>query len=78
MSKKTTVPVQIEDGKWYALNPSTKAEAGDPWTEECCSCGLTHIVTYKIENGRIWVQYKIDEKRTRAARKRFKYVEVNR
>ncbi len=66
--KNKYIPVQIEDGKWYALNPSTKAEAGDPWTEECCNCGIVHRVNYKIENGRIWVQYIVDSKLTRRAR----------
>ena len=69
-NRPSNKPVHVESEKWYALNPSTKAEKGDPWTEECCDCGACHVVNYKIENGRIWVQYVYDSKLTRAARRR--------
>lgn len=71
-NKPSTKAVVVEEGRWYALNPSTKTEAGEPWTEECCDCGLVHRINYKIENGRIWVQYALDSKLTRLARRRRK------
>lgn len=57
--------IQIEDGKWYAVAFGKK-----PFLEECCDCGLVHSTRFKLENGRVWVQYNRDEKRTKKARKR--------
>lgn len=62
--KKRTDVIQIVDGKWYAFG-----FGGEPFTEECCDCGLVHVIKYKVENGKMWVQYRRDPRRTRAARK---------
>ena len=61
--KKDVEPVQIIDGKWYAI-----AFGKAPFTEECCDCGLVHVTDFKVENGRFWIRYRRDAKRTAAAR----------
>lgn len=66
-SKRSDKPIQIIDGQWYAVG-----FGGEPWTEECCSCSLVHLIRYKVENGRFWVQYTVDNKRTRLARAKLK------
>lgn len=48
------------------------AFGGTPFSEECCDCGLVHIVEYKIENGKLWVRYDRDEAESRKARARRK------
>lgn len=62
------LPIQITSGRWYA------AGHGPPLTEECCDCGLVHLVEYKMDlkNGKlnIWVRWTVDEKETRKARRR--------
>ena len=63
MAKKLPPPIQIESGRWYAV-----AFGGEPFTEECCHCGLVHRTRYKVENGKFWVQYTVDQKLTRLAR----------
>jgi hypothetical protein len=63
--KAETPPTQIIDGQWYAA-----AHGPAPHSEECCDCGLTHLIEYKLENGRIWYRYTIDKRATTAARKR--------
>ena len=62
---KRPEPQQIVDGTWYAVG-----FGGEPFVEECCECGLTHIVKYKVENGTFWVQYRVDKRATKAARAR--------
>jgi hypothetical protein len=37
---------------------------------ECCSCSLTHTVEYKVENGRIFTRWKVNDKETKAQRKK--------
>lgn len=37
---------------------------------ECCGCSLTHDVEYKIERGRIFTRWRVNEKATRAARRK--------
>lgn len=65
MTKKGD-PVQVVDGSWYAI-----ASGGQPPFEEiCCDCGLSHILEYKIDQGRILVKYTRDDKRTRKERAR--------
>ena len=64
MTRKAPIePVQIIDGKWYAI-----AFGQAPFTEECCDCGLVHVTDFKVENGRFWIRYRRDAKRTAAAR----------
>jgi hypothetical protein len=71
MKKKVKGPIQIVDGAWYATAFRTKDEPeSDPFTEECCDCGLVHRVEYKVENGKFWVRYIIDKEATAEARAR--------
>ena len=62
-AKKST-EIQIHDGAWYAVN-----HGGEPYHESCCHCALTHIIDYKIDNGRIWFKYTVDQSKTRQLRK---------
>lgn len=55
---------QVIEGTWYAVGVGE-----DPFTEECCDCGLVHKHNYKFEKGRLWIQYKVDDKLTKVARK---------
>jgi hypothetical protein len=64
-TKKKSEPVEIKSGEWYVV-----AHGDPPYIEECCSCGLVHRQEWKIENGRIYFKYEVDEKATKAARKR--------
>ena len=74
MANEPKEPIQIFDGSWYAL----ASPSADIHVEECCTCALIHRVDYKVENGRIWVRWVVDEKDTKAARKRRKITrEVN-
>lgn len=63
---KKVPPQQIFDGVWYAVNHGGEP----PFFEECCDCGLTHQQEWKIDNGRIYFRYAVDQKATAAARKR--------
>lgn len=56
--------IQVEDGKWYAVAFGKK-----PFLEECCDCCLTHRVEYRVRDGKFWVRYFRDDRRTRLARK---------
>ena len=63
MKRRADPVVQIIDGSWYAL--------GHGFThEDCCGCGLSHRIDYKLEDGRIFVRYRVDHKRTRENRRR--------
>lgn len=62
MARKRRPATQITDGAWYSI--------GHGYThEDCCSCGLSHRVDYKLDCGRIFVRYRVDQRRTRANRK---------
>jgi hypothetical protein len=70
---KVKNPIQITDGSWYAMFFKTKDEGDEePFTEECCDCGLVHRIEHKVENGRLWVRYIVDKKATARARVRRK------
>lgn len=71
MSKREA-PIQIVDGTWYAVAFRNMSDGADPFTEECCHCGLVHEVEYKVENGRFWVRYTVNKAETRKARARRK------
>lgn len=58
--KKRPVHVQVWDGKWYL----------DKFDQhECCDCGLVHDVAYKVEHGKIFTQWKVNERETAKARR---------
>lgn len=67
---KRSKPIQIVDGQWYAVAFRNAADGDDPFSEECCDCGLVHRVSYKVENGKFWVQYVVDKRATARARAR--------
>ena len=64
MSRKGE-PVQIVSGAWYVA-----AHGKPPHKEECCDCGLTHRIEYRIHNGNVEYRYDVDARATAAARKR--------
>jgi len=65
MSKKTG-PLQIVDGVWYsAAHPGDRIHI-----EHCCDCGLAHRIEYKIDGGRIYYRYTVDQEETDKERKR--------
>lgn len=55
--------VEMYDGKWY-LEKFEK--------HQCCDCALVHEVDYKVENGRLFTQWKRNEEETKAERKRLR------
>lgn len=63
--KKTIEPIQLKSESWYVLGIGSA-----PFYEECCDCGLVHKISYKIENGRIFVNYARHDRETAKARKR--------
>lgn len=54
--------VQINDGSWYALGSYDR--------QICCGCGLVHRLEYKLEKGRIFERVRVDDKATKAERKK--------
>jgi hypothetical protein len=65
MVKKTDEPQQIYDDVWYVV-----AHGKPPHSLECCDCGLVHRREYQIVNGQAFEKLNVDEKETKAARKR--------
>ena len=57
---------QATDGEWIA--PKRRG-----YKEQCCDCGLTHTMYYRLVNGQI--QYKAirDKKTTAAIRRAFRF-----
>lgn len=39
---------------------------------ECCHCALVHDVEYEVEKGRIFTRWKVNDKETKAQRKKLK------
>jgi hypothetical protein len=64
VTKKKFDHFQVVEGRWYCI-----AWGSEPFLEECCDCGLVHKVRYRLRRGRIEVSYKVDPRRTKAARK---------
>ena len=54
--------IHIEEGKWY--------RHGNHDFDQCCDCGLVHIVEYKFERGMLFERVWRDDKRTSVARKK--------
>lgn len=61
MPKKRDYVVQMYDDSWY-LDKFNR--------HECCDCALVHRTEYKVENGRIFTQWRRDDKDTKAQRKK--------
>lgn len=60
--KRKEKPVQIIDGRWYALGAYERTI--------CCDCGMHHRVAYKLEKGRIFERVTVDRRATNAERKK--------
>ena len=58
-------PIQIIDGKWYAFG-----WGGEPRIEVCCSCSHSHRIRYKIQGGKLWIQYQTLKGLTQALRRK--------
>ena len=67
--KRKEKPVQIIEGRWYALGTYERTI--------CCDCGMHHRVAYKLEKGRIFERVVVDRRATRAERKRHGIVVLN-
>lgn len=52
---------QVYDEEWLPLS-KTEIVA-------CCDCGLTHIIRYRVKNGKPEVQYTRDNRRTSQIRR---------
>lgn len=61
MSKKREHVVQIYDDKFY-LDKFDR--------HECCGCSLVHDLEYKVENGRIFSRWKVNQRETNKQRKK--------
>lgn len=61
MKKKEKPSIQLWDGSWYKLD--------DGYLHECCGCGLVHNVDYKLDNGSIFMRWKVNDRETKKARK---------
>lgn len=57
---------QLEDGDWFA--PKRKG-----FREQCCHCGLVHIVDYRVVDGQIQFRARQDARATAAARRSFHF-----
>lgn len=56
---------QLLDGEW--MTPVRKG-----FQEQCCGCGLVHVVDYRIVDGKIQFRATVDNRATAAARRKFK------
>jgi len=54
--------IQVEEDKWYHF---TRKDA-----LVCCDCSLTHKLQFKIENGKIYIKFKVDSRATSAYRRK--------
>lgn len=52
----------IDDGEWVQPRRTN-------FVLECCDCGLTHIVTFRIRNGRLYFKAHRDARKTAAVRR---------
>jgi hypothetical protein len=59
---KRDYTVQMYEDSWY-LDKFTR--------HECCGCSLVHETEFKVENGRIFTRWKVNEKETKELRKKY-------
>lgn len=57
---------QIIEGEWY--RPTMKGHRN-----QCCGCGLVHVVDYRKLKVGLEVRVKVDQRATAAARRGFKF-----
>jgi ABC-type nickel/cobalt efflux system permease component RcnA len=60
-SSSLTQTTQLTDGQWV--------RSGEYTHHECCGCGLTHTVKYKLVSGVLYEQWITDRSETRKARR---------
>lgn len=53
---------QVYSGQWWAVEGETY--------QQCCDCGLTHRLYFRIRDGKIEMRADRDEALTRTARRR--------
>ncbi len=65
MSKKPAFKPyrQVYDQQWVLMPRTYRKPVA------CCDCGLVHLVTTKIEDGKVWMRVSRDEERTRDVRR---------
>lgn len=49
------------ENKFYPLDWNNQLE-------QCCGCGLVHVVNYKVVKGQLFAKFKVDKKATAAIR----------
>jgi len=57
---------QIVEGEWF--RPTKRGHIN-----QCCGCALTHVIDYRIVDGQIQFRVKIDNRKTAASRRKFKF-----
>ncbi|WP_316234949.1 MULTISPECIES: hypothetical protein [unclassified Bradyrhizobium] len=53
---------QVHDGEW--VRPVRRGHL-----DQCCGCGLVHVVDYVIEDGILYFRARVDRRLTAAARR---------
>ena len=62
MSKRRAGYQQLQDGEW--VRPVRRA-----FLDQCCDCGLVHVVDFVIEGGLLYFRARRDKRLTGAARR---------
>jgi len=57
---------QIEEGAW--IEPTKRG-----FVHQCCGCALTHITDYRVVDGKVQFRVRIDNRKTAASRRKFKF-----
>jgi hypothetical protein len=57
---------QIIDGEWF--RPKMRG-----FREQCCHCGLIHVIDYRIKDGGVEFRAVVDYRATAAARRHFNF-----
>lgn len=70
MSKRRTGYQQLQDGEW--VRPVKRGHV-----DQCCDCGLVHVIDYVIENGVLYFRARRDPRLTAAARRAKAKVKTN-
>lgn len=53
--------IQVEEHKWYHFTREDGLI--------CCHCSLVHNLKFKIENGKIYIKFKVNDKETALRRR---------
>ncbi len=57
-------PIAIDPNKWY--------EHSNNDVIVCCDCGLVHHIKVKVENGKVWLKMKRNNRMTAEERKKMR------